>query len=76
MFSGGSVNMESVNSDGKRTMEVDRGSSVMPVLPSNDDEHVKQNPSAKLLTLPTILTIARVASVPLLISSMFLISCV
>ncbi|KAK1409532.1 hypothetical protein QVD17_36058 [Tagetes erecta] len=80
VFSGGSVSMESVNSDyrdGKRTTDVDRDSSVMPVVPSNDDEHVKptpsqQNPSAKLLTLPTILTIARVASVPLLISTFYM----
>ncbi|KAI3793395.1 hypothetical protein L1987_36014 [Smallanthus sonchifolius] len=80
VFNGGSVSMESVSSDnrdGKRTTESDIGSSVMPTLPSNDGGHLKpppshQNPSAKLLTLPTILTIARVASVPILISTFYM----
>ncbi|MFS8012593.1 putative CDP-diacylglycerol--glycerol-3-phosphate 1-phosphatidyltransferase [Helianthus anomalus] len=67
-----SVNMESVNSDNR-----DRGSSGLPTLPANENGHLKphpsqQNPSAKLLTLPTILTIARVASVPLLISTFYM----
>ncbi|XP_076958745.1 CDP-diacylglycerol--glycerol-3-phosphate 3-phosphatidyltransferase 2-like [Bidens hawaiensis] len=69
-----SVNMESVSSDnrnGKRITETDR----MPTVPTDDDGHLKppqQNPSAKLLTLPTILTIARVASVPILISTFYM----
>ncbi|KAJ0465684.1 putative CDP-diacylglycerol--glycerol-3-phosphate 1-phosphatidyltransferase [Helianthus annuus] len=55
----------------------DRGSSGLPTLPANENGHLKphpsqQNPSAKLLTLPTILTIARVASVPLLISTFYM----
>ncbi|XP_076900100.1 CDP-diacylglycerol--glycerol-3-phosphate 3-phosphatidyltransferase 2-like [Bidens hawaiensis] len=70
------VNMESVSSDnrnGKRITESDR----VPTVPSDDDGHLKpspsqQNSSAKLLTLPTILTIARVASVPILISTFYM----
>ncbi|CAI9273496.1 unnamed protein product [Lactuca saligna] len=77
VFVGGKVNMESASSDNKddkRTTEADHSSSVMPALPSNDRRHLKppppqQNSSSKLLTLPTILTIARVAAVPLLIST-------
>ncbi|KAI3721342.1 hypothetical protein L2E82_32351 [Cichorium intybus] len=77
VFVGGKVSMESVSSDNrddKRTAESNRGSSVKPALPSDDRRHLKpppsqQNSSAKLLTLPTILTIARVAAVPLLIST-------
>lgn len=58
-----SVNMETVSSDNRNGKRI-----------TENDGHLKppqQNPSAKLLTLPTILTIARVVSVPVLISSMF-----
>ncbi|KAI3748667.1 hypothetical protein L6452_11917 [Arctium lappa] len=80
VFGGGNASMESVSSDNrddKSTAESDDGSSVMPALPSNDRRHLRpppshQNSSAKLLTLPTILTIARVAAVPLLISTFYM----
>ncbi|KAL8193044.1 hypothetical protein R6Q57_027139 [Mikania cordata] len=77
VFVGGSVSMESDNGDAKRRTESDRRSSVKPTLPSKDGDHLKpppsqQNSSAKLLTLPTILTIARVVSVPILISTFYM----
>ncbi|KVI09774.1 CDP-diacylglycerol--glycerol-3-phosphate 3-phosphatidyltransferase 2 [Cynara cardunculus var. scolymus] len=79
-FGGGNASMESVSSDNrdeKSTPESEHDSSVMPALPSHDRRHQRpppshQNSSTKLLTLPTILTIARVAAVPLLISTFYM----
>lgn len=65
-----SANMESVKSVDKRMTENNRGSADVSALPENDKPHS----SEKLLTLPTILTIARVAAVPVLISSTFNLS--
>ncbi|GKF63818.1 hypothetical protein Tco_0187266, partial [Tanacetum coccineum] len=56
-----SMSMDTTDRDDKRTPEIHR--------PENDRRHRHlKPPSSKLLTLPTILTIARVAAVPILIS--------
>ncbi|XP_071734553.1 CDP-diacylglycerol--glycerol-3-phosphate 3-phosphatidyltransferase 2-like [Rutidosis leptorrhynchoides] len=70
-----SGNMNSVTGDyrnDKPTTEIDRRSSVTPTFPAVDRRHLKPPPSTKLLTLPTILTIARVAAVPILISTFYM----
>lgn len=56
----------SMDREDKRTAEIAR-----PTLPENDHRHRRhlKPQQNKLLTLPTILTIARVAAVPILISS-------
>nr|GFC80267.1 CDP-diacylglycerol--glycerol-3-phosphate 3-phosphatidyltransferase 2-like [Tanacetum cinerariifolium] len=57
--------MDTTDRDDKRTPEIHR--------PENDHRHRHlKPPSAKLLTLPTILTIARVAAVPILISTFYM----
>ncbi|KAI3817694.1 hypothetical protein L1987_11491 [Smallanthus sonchifolius] len=79
-FNGGSVTMGSVN-NGKgadnRTTEDDRGSAVTSTLSPDNHRHLKsspskQNPSKKLLTLPTILTIGRVAAIPVIVSTFYM----
>lgn len=68
-LNGGSrVSMGSVNGDDKLITGNDR---VMSTLSSENHRNVKskQNPADRLLTLPTILTIGRVAAIPVLVSS-------
>ncbi|CAI9296075.1 unnamed protein product [Lactuca saligna] len=79
-FNGGRVSMGSVNNDNrddKRATENDRGSGVTSTLSSDNHRHLKsapskQNPSTKLLTLPTILTIGRVAAIPVIVCTFYM----
>ncbi|KAL8218231.1 hypothetical protein R6Q57_021604 [Mikania cordata] len=72
-FDGGRVTMGSVNSDNGD----DRGSAVVSTLSPENHRLLKcssskQNPSNKLLTLPTILTIGRVAAIPVIVSTFYM----
>ncbi|KVI04964.1 CDP-diacylglycerol--glycerol-3-phosphate 3-phosphatidyltransferase 2-like [Cynara cardunculus var. scolymus] len=77
---GGRVSMGSVNNDNrddKWTTENDRGAAVMSTLSSDNHRNLKspaskQNTSTKFLTLPTILTIGRVAAIPVLVSTFYM----
>ncbi|KAK9064123.1 hypothetical protein SSX86_017995 [Deinandra increscens subsp. villosa] len=77
---GGRVTMGSVNNgirDDKWTTEDHRRSDVMSTLSPDNHRHLKsstskQNPSNKLLTLPTILTIGRVAAIPVIVSTFYM----
>ncbi|KAI3734797.1 hypothetical protein L6452_14276 [Arctium lappa] len=77
----GRVAMGSVNNDNRddkwTTEENDRGSAVMSTLSPENRRNLKsssskQNPSTKFLTLPTILTIGRVAAIPVLVSTFYM----